>query len=69
VGTNYQVSFEDVAVIAKEVTRNDGHHVPILIVEGSKSLIVGQIEEMPETHEGRAELMRFMGRQHRRAGE
>ncbi len=60
-GDKYRISFEEVTSNAKEIMRKDGHHVPILIVEGSKNFIVSQIQEMPETHRERMELMRFFG--------
>ena len=57
----YRSSFEEVTQKAKEITFQDGQHVPVLIVEGSKSLIVSQIQAMPDTHGERLELMRFLG--------
>jgi len=57
----YRVRFEDVAAHAKEITIQDGQHAPILIVEGSRRLAVSQIQEMPETHGERVELMRLFG--------
>ncbi len=57
----HRISFEDLAAHAKEITIQDGHHVPILIVEGSRSLAVSHIQEMPETHSERAELMLAFG--------
>lgn len=57
----YQISFEEIISNAKETTLKDGHHVPILIVEGSKNLIVSQLQEMPETHNERLALMKFIG--------
>jgi hypothetical protein len=64
----YRINFEDVASKAKEVALHDGKHVPILIVEGSKSLIVSQIQDMPETHGERVELMRFFGQAAAKSG-
>ena len=64
----YRISFEDVASKAKEVVLHDGKHVPILIVEGSKSLIVSQIQDMPETHGEKMELMRFFGQAAAKSG-
>jgi hypothetical protein len=60
-GDKYRISFEEVTSNAKEIMRKDGHHVPILIVEGSKNFIVSQIQDIPETHGERVELMRFFG--------
>jgi hypothetical protein len=60
-GDKYRISFEEVTSNAKEIMRKDGHHVPILIVEGSKNFIVSQIRDIPETHNERVELMHFFG--------
>src|SRR5215211_7133057 len=57
----YQISLEEIISNAKEIMFRDGNHVPILIVEGGKSLIAGQIPDMPETHGERMELLRFFG--------
>jgi hypothetical protein len=43
-GDKYRISFEEVTSNAKEIIRKDGHHVPVLIVEGSKNFIVSQIQ-------------------------
>ena len=56
----YKLSFDEVVANAKDFVLKDGHHTPILIVEGSKNLIVSQIQEMPETHGERMEMMRFI---------
>ncbi len=47
----------------------DGQHVPVLIVEGSKSLVVSQIQAMPDTHGERLELMRFFGQAAAKSGK
>jgi len=65
----YRVRFEDVAAHAREITIQDGRHAPLLIVEGSKSLAVSQIQEMPETHDERMELMRLFGLAAARTGK
>lgn len=57
----YRIRFEDIAAHAKEITIQDGQHAPILIVEGSRRLAVSQIEEMPDSHSERVELMRLFG--------
>jgi hypothetical protein len=57
----YRIQFEDLANHAKEITLQDGHHVPILIVEGSRRLAVSHIQEMPETHGERLQLMQLFG--------
>jgi len=56
-----RISFEGLAAHAKEITIQDGHHVPILIVEGSRRLAVSHIQEMPETHGERLRLMQLFG--------
>jgi hypothetical protein len=57
----YRISFEDLAAHAKEITIQDGHHVAVLIVEGSRRLAVSHIQEMPETHGERLQLMQLFG--------
>ena len=47
----------------------DGHHVPVLIVESTRNLIASQIQDMPETHGERVELMRFIGQTAARSGK
>jgi len=46
----------------------DGKHVPVLIMEASKNLVVGQIPDMPATHGERVELMRFLGQAAAKSG-
>jgi len=58
----YQVNFEQVALNAKELTLRDGHHVPILIVEGSMKYLINTFREMPDTHQARAQMMDLIGR-------
>jgi len=55
------ISLEEVISNAKEILLRNGQHIPTLIVEGSKSLVAGQINDLPETHEERLQLMRFLG--------
>jgi len=64
----YRISFDEIVANAKEITLKDGHHVPILIVEGSKDLLTSQISEMPETHGERMQLMRFLGQAAAKSG-
>ncbi|HSR29700.1 MAG TPA: hypothetical protein VLY63_03975, partial [Anaerolineae bacterium] len=59
--SQYRISFEDVAAHAQEVTIQDGHHVPIVIVEGSKSLGVSSLQDLPETHDERLQMMHAFG--------
>lgn len=63
-----RISFEEIILNAKEVTLRDGHHMPILIVEGSTRLIVSPIPEMPTTHQERVELMSMFGEATARIG-
>ena len=39
----------------------DGNHVPILIVEGSRGLAISQMRDVPDTHDERLLLMRSLG--------
>jgi hypothetical protein len=64
----YQISLEEIISNAKEIMLRDGSHVPILIVEAGKSLVTGQIPDMPETHGERMELMRFLGQAAAKSG-
>src|SRR5215211_5354885 len=66
-GPNH-ITFEEVVSNAKEIMLQDGQHLPTLIVEGSKSLIAGQIPDMPPTHGERLDLMRFLGQAAARSG-
>jgi len=65
----HTISLDEVISNAKEMTLKDGHHTPILIVEGSKNLIVSQFQEISETHGERIELMRFAGQAVAKAAE
>src|SRR5215217_1934180 len=56
-----RISIQEIISNAKEIMFRDGNHVPILIAEGGKSLIAGQIPDLPETHGERMELLRFLG--------
>jgi hypothetical protein len=53
----HHITFEKIILNAKEIMLRDGNHVPILVVEGSKSLVAGQIPDMLETHGERIELI------------
>ena len=59
--SQYQISLE-------EIMLRDGQHIQTLIVEGSKSLVSGQIPDLPATHGERVELMRFLGQAAARSG-
>src|SRR5215216_432333 len=66
--SQYQISLEEIVSNAKEILLRDGQHVPTLIVEGSKSLVAGQIPDLPATHGERVELMRFLGQAAAKSG-
>ena len=59
----YRISFKHIVGTAKEVTLRDGVHVPIVVMEGSRKLVVSQIQDMPETHAERMELMGLIGQE------
>src|SRR3972149_10346685 len=64
----YRISFEKIISNAKGIMLRDGKHVPVLIMEASKNLVVGQIPDMPATHGERVELMRFLGQAAAKSG-
>jgi hypothetical protein len=55
------ITFEEVIANAKEVLFRDGNHVPVLIVDANKSLLAGQIPDLPPSHGERVALMRLLG--------
>jgi hypothetical protein len=54
-------TLEDIARLAREVALRDGYHAPTLIVEGDGGPLLGQFPELPETHDGRCEMMQAAG--------
>ena len=62
------ITIEEIISNAKEIMLRDGQHMPTLIVEGSKSLVGGQIPDLPATHGERVELMRFLGQAAAKSG-
>ena len=62
------ITMEEIISIAKETILRDGQHLPTLIVEASKNLVVGRIPDLPPTHEEREELMRFLGQASAKSG-
>src|SRR5215213_6400226 len=62
------ITIAEIIANAKEIMLRDGQHVPTLIVEGSKSLVGGQIPDLPATHGERVELMRFLGQAAAKSG-
>ena len=65
----YYITIEEIISNAKEVMLREGKHIPVLIVEGGKNLIAGQIPNMPPTHGERVELMRFLGQAAAKSGK
>jgi len=57
----HQINWEEIIFLAQETILRCGRHVPTLIVEGSQKMARGQIQDLPETHGERLELMRFLG--------
>ena len=64
----YKISIEEIISNAKEIRLREGKHVPVLIVEGGKSLVAGQIPDMPPTHDERVEFMNFLGQAAAKSG-
>jgi hypothetical protein len=64
----HQISLAEIISNAKEIMLRDGQHLPTLIVEGSKTLVAGQIPDLPATHSERVELMRFLGQAAAKSG-
>ena len=62
------ITLEEIISNAKEIMLRDGKHVPVLIIEAGKNLVVGQIPDMPATHGERVELMRFLGQAAAKSG-
>src|SRR5215510_12549676 len=54
-------TLEEIISNAKEIMLRRGNHVPTLIMEVSKDLVVSEIPSMPVTHGERLEFMRFIG--------
>jgi|SRR6266496_15139 len=63
------ITMEEIISNAKEIMLRDGQHLPTLIVEASKNLVVGRIPDMPPTHGERVELMRFLGQAAAKSGK
>src|SRR6266487_2586094 len=62
------ITLEEIISNAKEIMLRDGQHLPTLIVEASKNLMIGRIPDMPPTHGERVELMRFLGQAAAKSG-
>jgi len=55
------IIFEQVTRLAQEILLRDGHHVPTLIVDGTRNPIVIQMEVLAPTFEGRLQQMFITG--------
>jgi len=66
---SYGISLEDVISNPKRIILRDANHVPALIVRGSKKLIITPIPNMPETHDERKTLLRYIGQAAVKIGE
>jgi len=64
-----RANFDEIIANAKELVFESGHHVPVVIMEGSKNLIVSSIQELPPTYCERMQLMRFMGQAAAKSGQ
>jgi hypothetical protein len=67
-GERNHITLDEIISNAKEIMLRNGQHVPTLIVEGSKNLVVGHLNDMPATHGERRELMRFLGQATAKSG-
>lgn len=55
------LSFEMVVKLAKETALEHGNHVPTLLVEGSRETALVQLQDIPDTPEGRIAQMFTLG--------
>ncbi len=62
---NNEISFDDIARVAKETILRDGKHIPALIIEGTKKAVFRSIPVFP----GTAQFMHVVGRQEAKSGE
>lgn len=60
-GDKPQLSIDELAKIACDVTLRDGQHIPAVFVQGIDSAAMGQIADLPSTHEGRVERLFQVG--------
>src|SRR5258706_1581238 len=68
-GNTYSISFEEVTLVAKEMTLKNGGHEALFIMDGSKHIIAGGVGTLPATHDSRIRLMQSAGRYAARSGE
>jgi hypothetical protein len=64
-----RLGLEAITLIAREVALRDGGHVPTIIAQGSAGSLVGQLPDMPDTHEGKVGLMHLVGTVFGQSGE
>ena len=64
-----RANFEEIVANAKELVLESGHHLPVVIIEGSKNLIVSSFQDLPSTHGERMRMMRFVGQAAARSGQ
>jgi Protein of unknown function (DUF2958) len=62
------MSLEELIPLAAEMLLRRGEVIPTVIIETHGNLAVGQIPDMPETHQERVELMRFLGEETAKSG-
>ncbi len=65
----YRTQFEDIVTNAKEITKLDGYHVPIVVIEGNKGLFVHHVLVLPQTHGERRDFMGHLGRSAAKLGK
>jgi hypothetical protein len=56
-----QFTLEEVTRLARKVALEHGGHVPLLIAEGGNGAVVGQLEDLPNTHQGRVRYLHAAG--------
>ncbi len=56
-----QLTLETLALIAREVTLKQGSHLPMIVVQGKDGSMIAELEDMPSTHEARAQLLYSLG--------
>ncbi len=65
----YRIGFEEITRTAKELTIQNGQHMPLLIIEGSRNQIICQVQAIPDTHGMRMEMMRIFGQAAAKSGK
>ncbi len=63
------LTLEDIARLAKEVAMEHGGHVAMIVAEGSRRSVIGQLLQFSRTHEGRVRQMFAAGFTLGRSGE